>query len=103
MTLMAGESVIQIVRVDQMMLIGELQMGNLLKNPRLMIIQPAGNGQVQILISKIVGDPDSMNVNPGFSYFCKDQGILDAYRENVSGLVMARTMPPNVLKMGGQN
>lgn len=103
MTLMAGESTIQIVRVDQMMLIGELQMGSILKNPRMMIIQPAPNGQIHVLISKIVGDPDTISVNPDFSYFCKDQGILDAYRENVSGLVVARTMPPNVLKMGGNN
>lgn len=101
MTLMAGESTIQIVRVDQMMLIGELVMGNVLKNPRMMIIQPTGNGQVQVLISKIIGEPESMNVSPSFSYFCKDQGILDAYRENVSGLVVARNMPPNVLKIGG--
>ncbi len=86
---------IQVVRADGLMLIGELQ-ANKMVNPRLIVMRPDG----QLYLQQLIGNPGELYLDalPAVRYE-PGEGLIMGYREAVSGLVMAT--PKNVIDIAG--
>ena len=92
-----GDSTIRIIRTDGLMLIGDCQAGEMI-SPRVLNIQPREGGQAQISFLRLLGDPRKATMGtPALSYEVTDEALIGAYRESVTGLVMAR--PANVVNL----
>ncbi len=98
-------SAIRIVRIDGMLVIGIMDSGNSLSNPRVIQVNQGPGNQFSVSFLQLIGYPKSIELHePAFSYECEDENIVTAYRENVTGLTLAKEMPNGdhgkVVKMG---
>ena len=96
-------SAVRIVRIDGMLIIG-VAGGNSLLDPRVIQVSQGPNNQVGVALLQLIGYPKSIELHePAFSYECQDENIVTAYRENVTGLTLAKSMPAgnagNVVKL----
>jgi hypothetical protein len=97
---------IKIVRIEQFLMIGEMETDTQtnclisrgkMKNPRVIQANPQG----QLVLAPLVGEPKEMDLALDkiiFAYELEDEFLIKAYRENVTGLILAR--PANVVEMG---
>jgi hypothetical protein len=87
-----GEKMIQLVRTDGMLLIGDLEMGRM-KRPRALVIGRDG----QLFVQELVGRPEEVffDALPAIRYETPEKVLLDIYREAVSGIVIAQTVKGN--------
>lgn len=91
---------IRMVRVEGLWLIGTLE-GNVLKSVRGIIIRQDG----QMVITPLPGGPKDavIPIESSLIYEPTDdgdvRGLVSVYRRDVSGLVLAKTMPPNMVEM----
>ncbi len=104
------DSAIKMVRVDQMLLIGSLEAFKLV-SPRVIGQIPSPAGPPQLVLLELVGSPKEITLPQNIiTWEPKDDALVNAYRENVTGLMIAKTMPvlgdaarkSNVLPIGGK-
>lgn len=88
---------ITIIRTDGMLLVGDMEM-NRLKEPRALMITPDGKN---VYFAELIGRPTELyfDAPAALRYEPHEQGLIDKYREVVSGIVIAR--PQNVIDIGG--
>ena len=102
-----GDSFYRLVKVGEIIIIGAYTPGNPVQvgtrgsidKPRLIGMQqtPAGNQRV---FMELIGSPAQIEIPQGaLVWEPTDEGLVDQYRESVSGLVIAR---PNVIPIGGR-
>jgi len=92
---------IKLYRVDGMLIIGEAAVG-LVKSPRVIEMIPAANGQMQLRFLMLIGNPKEIIMSgEAFSYNCEDEQLLNVYREAVTGLTIAKTLPEKVVPIRG--
>lgn len=93
-----GDSLIRIVRADGLLWIGTME-GAALKSPRIVVGRPDG----AMMLVEAAGKPKEINIpETAVRWEPTDEEFIKAYRENVSGLVMAKTMPKgNLVAMPG--
>ena len=99
--MLTGDSAIKVFHIGGMLIMGTVE-GDYLVSPRVLDLQPRGN-QLQVRLFQLAGLPTRITVGmAAFSYSVQEQSVLDAYRENVTGLTLAKTIPGNVLPMVGR-
>ena len=60
-----------------------------LKEPRLMNMTKNENGSVKISLIPLLGNPKGFEIERGsMAYDCNEEGILNAYKESVTGLTL---------------
>lgn len=95
--MLTGDDLIRLVRCDGLMLIGELFL-HTLKAPRVIMQRQDG----MMMIVELVGQPKELNLpESALSWKPTDEKLVDKYRENVTGLVIAKP-GLEVVKMGGR-
>lgn len=88
------------VRADGVWMCGELAHDPAERDMRLLkprVLQAVQDGQNQVRISflVLVGDPESITVGSfAFMHQSTDQGLIGAYIQAVTGLTLARAVPP---------
>jgi len=97
------DSMIRVVNAGGMLIMGSLE-GCDLVSPRVLNLENAGNGQLMIRLLQIVGAPKRITLGPtAFVYQPEDDGLIATYRESVTGLTIAKTLPGgNVVPIGGK-
>ena len=98
-----AEEMVRVYRMDGMMVIG-VYGGGKLREPRVVQVSQGPNNQVGVAFLQLIGYPKSIDgYVSAFSYECQDENIVTAYRESVTGLSLAKALPPDlgkVIKMG---
>lgn len=96
-----GDSTIRVARVDGLLLIGDYQMGVLLQ-PRAVMSQQTQDGRQILTPVELIGLPKEVMLPAGgcLMWEVTDEGLINAYRESVTGLVLAKIVPPISLVKG---
>mgnify|MGYP001209279493 CR=1 FL=1 len=66
-----------------------------LKSPRVIQMQQAGPGQVNIQLLVMIGDPKEIRIRAeaAVTRYVPDEALTNSYREAVTGLTLAKTIP----------
>ena len=69
--------------------------GVVLKSPRVIQMQQAGPGQVNIQLLVMIGDPKEIRIRAEAAVirYVPDEALTNSYREAVTGLTLAKTIP----------
>jgi hypothetical protein len=88
-----------VVKVGEMVFVGTLELGKLV-SPRILGRQETG----QLVFVELIGKPMECNIpEAAIVWEPTEKQLVDAYRESVSGLVMAKNLPKgNVVDIGGK-
>jgi hypothetical protein len=91
---------ITIVRVDGLLMIGDMAM-NCMSKPRVI----SADQQGMLYFQQLVGNPNKVYLDgPSPVRYTEEdveeQALIKAYREHVSGIVIAQTVPNNVIDIG---
>ncbi len=107
---LTGDSTIRLVRFDGLMLIGdytpsaalEVRGNGYLESPRVVGSRPRPQGGQEIAFMELVGRPTSVPIPDGaLVYIPTEEDIVNAYKENVTGLTLAKPAL-NVIPIGGR-
>jgi hypothetical protein len=95
-----SDNLVKIVRVDGMLLIGSLAMGEL-SQPRVIEFVRMQDDNTGIRFGLLPGGADAITlVTEAFCYAPADDALVNIYREAVTGLTIAKSLPGNVIKTG---
>jgi hypothetical protein len=85
--------------VDGILLIGDYKLG-VLSQPRALMSQQTPDGRQMLVPVELVGLPKEVTLPAGgcLMWEATDEGLINAYREHVTGLVLAK--PPISLVKG---
>jgi hypothetical protein len=84
---------VKLVQISGNLFMGDIQPENpdIMKNPRIVIIVPMEPDKYNIVVTKLIGEPDEIEIhNKSFSYNA-DGKILDRYEKSVASLVLAHS------------
>ena len=92
------DNTIRVVRAGGLLLIGDFGL-NVLGSPRAIMQRQDG----KMVLVELIGNPKAVNVPAdALSWSPTDEALIANYRESVTGLVMAQTVPgANVVRMAG--
>ena len=73
-----------------------------LVKPRRVVMVNLDNGLVGVQFPPLLGMPESLTArNWSMMHNVTDEALINAYREAITGLTLARELPANVKRMGG--
>ena len=92
------DNTIRVVRAGGLLLVGDIAL-NILSAPRAIMQRQDG----KMVMVELVGNPKSVTIPAdALSWTPTDETLIANYRESVTGLVMAQTVPgANVVRMDG--
>ena len=74
---------IKVLRMDGILMIGEVE-ANKMSNPRALVMTQQGLG-----FQELVGRPEELYFNTPAMQYEPEKALVDAYRQHVTGLVIA--------------
>ncbi len=92
------QSLVKIVSAGGMLMIGVFG-GGQLQNPRVIVVNQGPGGSAGVSFLQLIGFPKMLELGEtAFSYECQDENVLTGYRENVTGLSIAKAVPGNLVQ-----
>jgi len=85
---------IRIYWIEGNQFIGKAVRPGVLESPRMIRIVPVNRNDISIVFLPLIGDPKEIRIeNCSFSWELKDDQLIRAYQQEVTGLTLASSMP----------